>query len=194
MVQPPANDLTRSLQSIQSGDTDAVNALLQLTYNELRQMAAGLMRREREDHTLQPTALVHEAILKFFHAADGKIDVSAIPNRAYFFGAMAQAMRRILVDHARTKKSQKRGGNWERVPLDITVASVEQMSGTDLLVLDDLVDRLQSLDERTARVVMLRCFAGLELTEIADQLEVSLSTIDREWRFARAWLKTELER
>jgi len=193
MSQPASNELTQTLQSIQDGDDSAQNRLLALSYDELRRIAAGLMRRERADHTLQPTALVHEAIMRFFPLSGKNSDVPAIPNRAYFFGAMAQAMRRILVEHARTKNSQKRGGDFEKVPLDFTLQCVEQVTGSDMLELDELLDRLQQLDDRTCRVVMLRCFAGLEISDIAKQLSVSPSTIDREWRFARAWLKKEME-
>lgn len=192
MSEPAIHELTRTLQSLRDGDRSAQDRLMVLAYDELRRMAAGLMRRERPDHTLQPTALVHEAVLRFFHDSDKNTDASAIPNRAYFYGAMSQAMRRILVEHARRKATEKRGGQVDRQPLDVTQHYVEQATGADMLQLDELLERLEQLDARTCQVVLLRCFAGLELDEIALQLDVSPSTIDREWRFARAWLKKEL--
>jgi RNA polymerase sigma factor (TIGR02999 family) len=192
VAEPAIHELTHTLRSLRDGDAGAQHRLVELAYDQLRRMAAGLMRGERPDHTLQPTALVHEAVLRFFHNLDAADDASTIANRAYFFGAMSQAMRRILVEHARHKATEKRGGRLERIPLDVTLIAVEQVTGADMLQLDELLQRLEKLDPRTCQVAMLRCFAGLELDEIARQLQVSPSTIDREWRFARAWLKEEL--
>ncbi len=188
MPQKPNHDLTLLLESLGNGEEGAEDRLLSLTYEELRGIARGLMQREVAGHTLQPTALVHEAVLRFF-ATD---DISQIPNRAYFFGAMARAMRQVLVDHARKRNAQKRGAEMQRVPLDDTLQFVEQASGFDVCALDEVLSRLESLDPRASQVVLLRCFAGLEMKEIAAQLEVSVATIDREWRFARAWLRKEM--
>ncbi len=188
MPDPPDHELTQILQSLGRGDKEAEGRLMSLTYQELRGIAQALMQQEAAGHTLQPTALLHEAVLRFFH----KDDISDVPNRQYFFGAMARAMRQVLVDHARKRNAQKRGASRQRVPLDDTLQFVEQASGFDVLALDELVSRLESLDPRAGQVVMLRCFMGLELKEIAAQLSVSQATIDREWRFARAWLRKEL--
>jgi RNA polymerase sigma factor (TIGR02999 family) len=183
------NEMTTLLGAVVEGNAAARERVVELAYSQLHEMAAALMQKERNSHTLQPTALVHEAILKFFH----KDDVSSIPNRAYFYGAMATAMRRILVDHARTRRAAKRGGDRQQVPLDVTIESVESDGGWDVLELDELLTELEKLDSRASQVVSLRCFGGLEIREIAEQLEVSPSTIDREWRFAKAWLKTRMQ-
>ena len=176
------------LRQIEAGDISARDRLLELTYDQLHRIAGNAMRNERSSHTLQPTALIGEAVLKIFK----KDDMPDLPNRAYFFGAMARAMRQILVDHARKRGAQRRGGDLDRVPLDDTVCGVEDESGADLLSLDEALTRLEQHDKRTYEVVSLRFFAGLEHKQIAKELGVSLSTVDREWRFARAWLKKEL--
>ena len=182
-------DLTLVLERVGAGDQQAQEELFALAYEELRELAARLMRRERQDHTLQPTALVNEAALKVFQPEA----LSQVPNRSYFFGAMAQAMRRILVDYARKRHAQRRGGSARREPLDETLRFVEENSGANILALDEALSRLQLQDERTYQVVMLRFFAGLEHKEIASQLNVSVSTVDRDWRFAKAWLRNEME-
>lgn len=181
-------ELTQLLHRVGQGDNAAEEQLLAMTYEELREIARSLMHRESAAHTLQPTALLHEAVLRFFKQADP----TQIPNRAYFFGAMARAMRQILVDHARRRNAQKRGAERQRVPLDDTLQYAEEASGFDLLALDESLTKLESKDQRTAQVVMLRCFAGLEIKEIAAQLSISTATVDREWRFARAWLRKEM--
>ena len=192
MTDPPSYEITTILQAMRAGDPAAQQRLIAIAYDELRRIAMSMMQRERADHTLQPTALVHEAVLRFFDAARSD-DAIPVPDRAYFFASMAQAMRRILVDHARSKAAQKRGGGMPRVPLDVTLQYVEASCGLEMLQFDETLERLEQLDARTFQVVMLRFFSGLEMDQIAEQLSVSPSTVDRDWRFARAWMKKELE-
>ena len=183
-----STEILEILRSIEAGDTDARDRLLELSYDQLRNIAGQAMRSERASHTLQPTALINEAVLKIFK----KDDMPALPNRAYFYGAMARAMRQILVDHARKRNALRRGGDQQRVPLDDTICSVEEESGADLLSLDEVLTRLEQHDKRTYEVVVMRFFGGMEHKQIAEELGVSLSTVDRDWRFARAWLQKEL--
>ncbi len=183
-----SQDFQEILRQIEGGDSSARDRLLELSYAELRQIAGRAMRGEVASHTLQPTALIHEAVLRIFK----KDDMPALSNRAYFYGAMARAMQRILVEHARKRNAKRRGGEHERLPLDETLLCVEEQSGVDLLSLDEALHRLELQDRRSYEVVALRFFAGMEHKQIAEQLGVSLSTVDREWRFARVWLKQEL--
>ena len=183
-------EISRLLVELQSGDSAARERLLSVAYEELRILAQGLMRRERQDHLLQPTALVHEAALRVFDR-----DVQQpIPNRSYLFAMMAHAMRRILVEHARQRDAARRGGSWERVPLDDVVESVEKTHGILLLDLEDSLHSLKELHPRSSEVVTLRFFGGLEFQDIAEHLGVSLSTVERDWRFARAWLRQRLSK
>ena len=173
---------------MEAGDSSARDRLLEISYAQLRQIAGRAMRGESGSHTLQPTALIHEAVIRIFK----KNDMPALPNRAYFYGAMARAMQRILVEHARKRNAKRRGGDHERLPLDDTILCVEEQSGVDLLSLDEALSRLERHDKRSYEVVVLRFFAGMEHKQIAEELGVSLATVDREWRFARVWLKQEL--
>ena len=162
--------------------------LLEAVYDELRRLAGAYLARERNDHTLQPTALVHEAYAKL---ADQN---SAWEGRAHFIGVAAQAMRRVLVDHARGRKRNKRGGGrWQRVELDLAVVE-DGETDVDLVNLDEAMKRLSELSARQARIVELRFFGGLSVDEVASVLKTSERTVAREWRFARAWLGEELER
>jgi RNA polymerase sigma factor (TIGR02999 family) len=148
-----------------------------------------MMRRERDGHTLQPTSLVHEAALRM-------IDEDAlgrIPNRSYLFRAMATCMRRILIDHARAKGAQRRGGDRRREEWDGALEVAAMNAPVDLLALDEALERLGALDARQAAIVELRFFGGFEMQEIAEQLGVSLSTVEKDWRIARAWLRSQLE-
>ncbi len=181
-------EVTMLLGQIQQGDVAAKSALLELAYNELRGMAAGFMRRERSNHTLQATALVNEAALRLM--SSDALDNAA--NRAYFFGAMANAMRRILVDHARRSSALRRGGGEPSVPLDIVVHTVEEDQGIDLLALNEALDNLAAASPRQAEIVVLRFFGGLSIPEIAEHLDVSVSTVEKDWRVARAWLRGTL--
>ena len=180
--------VTELLRAWGRGDRDAGERLVPLVYQQLRRRAAAYLRQERPNHTLQATALVHEAYLRLVDQRQ-----VAWQNRAQFYGVASQMMRRILVDHARRRKTDKRSGRWMRVSLTHAGAAAPDL-GFDVLMLDTLLDRLAAFDERKSRVVELRYFGGLSLEETAHVLEVSQATIDREWRAARAWLHAELTR
>jgi RNA polymerase sigma-70 factor (ECF subfamily) len=190
VVSPASrSDVTQILLDLQAGRVDddtAAKRIFELTYDELRHLAAGLMRGERSDHTLQPTELVHEAYCRL-------VDQTRVgwQNRAHFFGIAARAMREILVDHARQRAAAKRGGNWQRVTFNDALG-VGGSPEIEVLELDDALTRLGELDERAARVVELRSFGGLKLHEIAHALGVSMSTVEGDWRVARMWLNREL--
>lgn len=163
--------------------------MFDLAYAELRGLAKGLMQKERPEHTLQPTALVNEAAARMLQGES----LEDMKCREYFFGAMARAMRQVLVSHARTRNRLKRGGEYQRVPLDEAIDHVEQEHQFDLVALDDALNDLQKHSERHSEVVTLRFFGGLSIDDIADQLNVSGSTVVRDLRFARAWLGSRLE-
>ena len=182
-------EITVILGDIHEGNEDAKQELMELAYDQLRQLAGGMMRRERDNHTLQPTALVNEAALRML----AQLDQIAARDRAYFFGAMATAMRRVLVDHARARNAARRGGGeMERHSLDYAVELVEQETKVDLLSLDEALTNLAELNPRQSEIVSLRFFGGLSIPQIADHLEVSVSTVEKDWRFARAWLHSQL--
>lgn len=190
MRAPPREDVTRLLGQVAEGDTAAAQPLFALVYDELRRMAAGALRHERRDHTLQPTALVHEAYLRLAHEPDARWE-----SRAHFLAVAAQAMRRILVDHARTRNAHKRGRGAIRLTfeeVEPVAASVE--SDVDLVALDQALERLAALDVRQGRIVELRFFGGLTVEETAAVIGVSARTVKREWQMARAWLKRETAR
>ena len=165
-----------------AGDQGARDRMLPLIYDELRRLAADYLRRERSGHTLQPTALVHEAYVRLIDQQ--RVDWS---NRAQFIGLAAVMMRRILVNHARDRLAAKRGGSAERVSLTIVAEQIGAPE-VDLLGLHDALDRLAELDARKSQIVELRFFGGLTMDEIARTVEVSRATVEREWTFARAWL------
>jgi RNA polymerase sigma-70 factor (ECF subfamily) len=179
-------DVTRMLLRANAGDDSAVNLLLPLVYDELRALAETYLARERRGITLQATALVHEAYLRLVNQ-----DEVQWQNRAHFFAVAAQAIRRILVDHARSHGRQKRGGRRERVRLEDTVAVAPERD-VDLIGLDEALGRLGALSARQAQVVEMRFFGGLSLAEVASVLKVSLRTVGNDWRMARAWLRHEL--
>jgi RNA polymerase sigma-70 factor (ECF subfamily) len=180
----PSSDVTRMLREWRAGDPSAADRLLPVVYGELHRLAASYLRRERTGHTLQSTALVNEAWLKL-------ADQSASwQNRAHFLGVAAQAMRRILVDHARRKSAQKRGGDGLRVTLGDVAA--KESNEVDLVRLDVALEKLAALDERQARMVTMRFFAGLTVEETAEALGVSEKTVKRDWAAAKAWLHREL--
>lgn len=173
---------TKLLVAWGTGDRQALDEMLPLVYDELHGLAARYLRGERPDHTLQPTALVHEAYLRLINQHD-----VSWRNRAQFLGLAAGMMRRILVNHARDRRAVKRPGDRERVSLDL----VEAPSGgadIELIALEEALDRLLELDARKAKVVELRFFGGLTMDEIAEVLAISGATVEREWSFARAWL------
>jgi RNA polymerase sigma factor (TIGR02999 family) len=178
--------VTASLIAWAGGDETARERMLPLVYDELRQLAAGYLRRERPGHTLQPTALVHEAFLRLIDQRE--VDWS---NRAQFIGLAAVMMRRILVNHARDRRAAKRGGDAERVPLTVDVGRIAATE-VDVLDLHETLERLASHDQRKSQIVELKFFGGLTHDEIAGTLGVSRPTVEREWRFARAWLSREL--
>jgi RNA polymerase sigma factor (TIGR02999 family) len=182
------SDVTRILNAIDRGDAQAANELLTLVYDELRRVAAYKMASEVPGHTLQPTALVHEAWLHL-----GGDQQPNWQNRAHFFGAAAEAMRRILVDRAREKQALKRGGNLERVDVD-TLELPSPMPDDELLALNEALDRLATVDTRAAEMVKLCFFVGLTQEEAARELGVSLSTAERVWGFARSWLLREVKK
>jgi RNA polymerase sigma factor (TIGR02999 family) len=181
-------DVTEILRAIEHGDVKAANEFLSLVYQELRRVAAHKMAHEAPGHTLQPTALVHEAWLHLGGDAQ-----SNWKNRAHFFSAVAEAMRRILVDRARKKKALKRGGNLERVDLD-AVELASPMPDDELLALDEALDRLAAVDTRASEMVRLCFFVGLTQEEAARELGISLSTAERVWGFARSWLLREVRK
>jgi len=177
------------LARLEAGDAAAGEELLPLLYQDLRGRAAAVMREERADHTLQPTALVHEAWMKLVPAAGAS--GPRFEGRAHFLGIAARAMRQVLVDHSRRKQAGKRGEGHERVTLDGAVAFYME-EGIDLLDLEEALQALAAEDEELARLVELRFFGGLEVREVADLLGVSHRRIERGWVFARTWLKRRL--
>ena len=181
--------VTHILQAIESGDAQAANELLPLVYQELRRLAAHKMANEAPGHTLQPTALVHEAWLRLITPEER----TRFQNRAHFFGAAAEAMRRILVESARRKKRLRHGGDLERVDVDAVDLPLP-MPDDELLALDDALDCLATVDARAAEVVKLCFFVGLTQEQAAKELGLSLATAERLWSFARAWLFREMQR
>jgi RNA polymerase sigma factor (TIGR02999 family) len=176
------DDVTVLLRAWRQGDKSGAQALFDAVYAELRSCAARYLGRERRDHTLQPTALVHEAYLRLSNQAD--VDWQ---NRAHFIAIAASMMRRILVDHARAHGADKRGGEWERISIDL--AELEDAHDpADLLALDGALEELAAVDELQARIVDLRFFGGLSIEETAEVVGSSPATIKREWAVARAWL------
>jgi RNA polymerase sigma-70 factor, ECF subfamily len=179
-------DVTNILKRASAGDDSAVNRLLPLVYDELRALAESYLQRERPDLTLQATALVHEAYVRLVKQEDVEWQ-----NRAHFFALAAQAIRRILVDHARGRERVKRGGDRQRVRLDEDLAAPGDRD-LDLLAIDEALLSLTQLHPRQAQIVELRFFGGLSLKEVAEVLKVSPRTVDGDWSMARAWLRREL--
>ena len=181
------SDVTELLDRWNRGDSGAFNDLMPLVYDELHRLAGHYLRGERDGHTLQPTALVHEAYLRLagVRAAD-------FQNRVHFYGAAARTMRRILVDHARRRGAHKRSGGAEHVDLE-RASQVGIDPDTDLLALDRALENLTAVSPKAARVVELRFFGGLSIEQAAEFLDVGPTTVKRHWAFARAWLSRELE-
>jgi len=175
-------DVTRILNSIEQGDAEAINALLPAVYEELRHMADRKLSGEGPGHTLQATALVHEAYLRLV-GSEG----NGWPSRTYFFGAAAEAMRRILVEHARKKRSKKRGGDRNRVDFASADVMAEE-SPDDLIAMDEALTKFSQTDPVKAELVKLRFFAGLSFEQAAELLDISPATARRHWNYARAWL------
>ena len=186
-MNPAPSEVTELLNQWSEGRAEALDRLLPQIHAELRRLAKSYMRRERPDHTLQPTALVNEAFLKLVDQRD-----VTWQNRAHFFGIAAQAMRRILVDHARARAATKRGDGERPVALDEALALTDTPN-LDLLALDQALARLANIDHQQSRVVELRFFGGLTMEETAEVLHISPATVGREWTMARAWLYAELQ-
>jgi RNA polymerase sigma factor (TIGR02999 family) len=180
------SDVTRILKAIETGDERAVDKLILTVYQELRQLAAKKLQAEAPGQTLQPTALVHEAYLRLLGDQD-----QTWKSRTHFFSAAAEAMRRILVDNARRKKSLKRGEKHQRVNLEDADLAIEEPS-EDIVALDEALSELAASDKLKADLVKLRYFAGLTLEQAADALDISLTTTKRHWRYARAWLYSRM--
>jgi RNA polymerase sigma factor (TIGR02999 family) len=186
-LMAPSLDVTGLLDDWTRGDARALDRLLPLVYDELRRVAARQLRRERADHTLQPTALVHEAYLKLIDQR--RVDWR---NRAHFYGVASQVMRRLLVDSARRHNANKRGNGLERVAIDEAL-DAPAPNQIPVLVLNNVLARLEQIDRRLARLVEVRAFGGCTLEEAAEVLNVSESTAKREWRTVKAWLIRELQ-
>ena len=185
-MNEPQKDVTILLNAVSAGEESAPEKLLEAVYGDLRRLAAKYMFNERGDHTLQATALVHEAFIRL-------VDWENVSwqNRAHFFAVAAQVMRKILVDHARSKNAGKRGG--QKIALDEAVSFAEEKD-LNLLALEEALQNLEKLDARQARIVELRFFGGLSIEETAYVLDVSETTVKREWTFAKAWFQRELTR
>jgi RNA polymerase sigma factor (TIGR02999 family) len=178
------SDVTRLLEAASAGDRKAAAAILPLVYDELRKLAAAKMAAENPDHTLDATALVHEAYLRL-------TGNQTFASKSHFLRAAAEAMRRILVDHARSRTAEKRGGHWQRVPLDEAARWTE--SPEHLLALEDALNRFASEEPRKAELVVLRFFAGMTIPGAAEALGVSVPTAERWWAYARTWLYADLD-
>jgi RNA polymerase sigma factor (TIGR02999 family) len=178
--------VTQLLVRWREGDQEALDKLMPLVYDELRRLAQHYLRRERADHTLQSTALVHEAYVRLVGQ-----DSPPWQSRAHFFGIAARLMRQILVEHARAHQAAKRGGHSFKLTLE-DAAVVPQAADVDLVALDDALKKLSALDARQSRIVELRFFAGLTIEDAAEVLEISRATVAREWTIARAWLYREI--
>jgi RNA polymerase sigma-70 factor (ECF subfamily) len=186
MQTPPPNEITQLLRRWSQGDSAALNQLMPIVLRELRKLAGGYLKGERPNHTLQPTALINEAYLRLVAQ-----DFPEWQSRTHFFGVAAQLMRQILVDHARSHATAKRGHNAPRLSLEDAAEFSPEQAG-ELVALDDALTSLARLDERKSRVVEMRYFGGLTDEEIAAALGVSTATVTREMRLARAWLLREM--
>ena len=182
-------DLTVMLREWSDGKADALERLMPLVYDELRRQAARFLSKERPGHTLQTTGLIHETYLKLINQREPNWN-----SRAHFFAISANLMRRILIDYARTKHRDKRGGHAINLTLDESVISAGETPNVDLIALDHALDRLAAIDGQQARIVELRYFSGLSLEDTAEALKISRTSVVTEWRMARAWLHRELTR
>jgi RNA polymerase sigma-70 factor, ECF subfamily len=188
-LSSPSQDITAILREIDGGDESAAARLMPLVYDELRRLADSYLRRERPDHTLQPTALVNEAYLRLVDQTRARLR-----DRSHFFAVAARQMRRVLVDHARRHHADKRGGGARRVSLDEAAEHAQAARDLDLVALDAALNRLAELDARQARIVELRFFGGLTVEETARALGVSATTVKDDWQSARAWLRREVRK
>ena len=188
MKERPAHDVTVLLNRVSAGDNSAPGKLLELVYEDLRHLAGAYMQAERGDHTLQATALVHEAYLRLVDWENVSWE-----NRAQFFAVAAQVMRRVLVDHARGKNAAKREGSQQKLTLDDAVSFANEKE-FDVLALEEALLSLEKLDPRQAKIVELRFFGGLSIDEAAHVLKISSTTVKREWTIAKAWFQRELSK
>jgi RNA polymerase sigma factor (TIGR02999 family) len=188
MKTPSPKDVTQLLVDWSKGDQEALNNLTPLVYDELHRLASRYLRRERPNHTLQTTALVHEAYLRLVHEKNGNWQ-----NRVQFFAVASRLMRHILVDYARGRNAAKRGGDYTKVSFDEQMI-VSEAKSSDLMALDEALDSLAAIDPEQSRVVELRVFGGLTVEETAEALGVSPRTVKREWSMARAWLHRQIRR
>ena len=186
---PKNRDITRLLIAWSDGRREALDDLMPLVYADLQRLAAGYMRREPAGHALQPTALVHEAYVRLIDQKQVKWR-----NRAHFFGVAAGMMRRILVDTARKRRAEKRGGGWERVTLSGDEAAANGEADIDVLDLHEALERLKQFDPQQERIVEFRYFGGLTIEETAEVVGISPATVVREWTIAKAWLRADLSR
>lgn len=184
-----APEITEMLRELSDGKPEAWDNLLPLVYEELHRQAARFLRKERPGHTLRPTALINEAYLKLIDQRDVTWE-----SRTHFYALAAQAMRRILVDYAKTTKRKKRGGDDLKLPLEEAMAVAAKEKSVDLIALDEALNKLAEQDERQARVVELRYFSGLSLDETAAALRVSRATVANDWNMAKVWLFRELRK
>ena len=185
---PAVGEVTQLLADVQNGRPDAARHLMPLVYEELRRLAHGQMRRERSDHTLQATALVHEAYFRLVNQPE-----RTWQNRTHFIRIAAQVMRRMLIDYARARRTAKREGGLQRVALEEPLLVAEEQSD-QLLALNEALERLAEFDPRQSRVVELRFFGGLTVVETAEALGMSAKTVKRDWNVARAWLHREVKK
>ncbi len=187
-MTPSSIDVTQLLLDWGKGNKEALDKLIPMVYDELRRLADHYLRRERPDHTLQPTALVHEAYLRLVNQSNVRWQ-----NRAHFLGIAANLMRQILINHALSHRAAKRGGTASKLSLD-EVGGVSQERDVDLVALDDALARLATFDPRQSRIVELRFFGGLAIKETAEVLGISPATVKREWTTAKAWLHGEIKK
>ena len=185
-MTPSSSNVTQMLHDRSDGDREVLDKLIPIVYEELRRQAARYLRRERPGHTLQTTALIHEAYLRLIDQKDVRWQ-----NRAHFYAISAQLMRRILVDHARSRQAAKRGGSDIKLPLEEAMIASEGRE-VDLVALDEALERLAAIDPQQSRVVELRFFSGLSVEETAEVLGTSTRTVKRDWNVAKAWLRREI--
>ena len=187
-MSEPSKEISIILKDWSAGNRDSADVLLSLVYDELRKLAARYLSRERSGHTLQPTALVHEAYMRLVDISDIKWQ-----DRAHFFAVSANVMRHILVDHARAKQAEKRGGGAQRIALEDAI-SLSQETDVDVLAVDEALQELATFDELQSRIVELRFFGGLTIEETAHVISKSPATVKREWSMAKAWLHSKLKK
>ena len=188
-IRSTQEDITEILTAWREGSREALHLLLPVVYDELRRQAHRYLRRERQNHTLQTTALIHEAYLRLTEQRNVRFE-----SRTHFFAVAANLMRQILVDYARERHRLKRGGKADNLPLDEAFLVIADESDIDLLALDEALTRLSEMDFQQARIVELKFFSGLSIEETADALGISPATVKRDWNVAKAWLKHELSR